>query len=68
MEEEKLTLTIAETAKILRISKGKAYEEARLGRLPVLKFGRRLVVSRYGLERMLKEASPSWIPNDNHPE
>ncbi len=36
MKEEKLTLTIAETAKILGLSKGKTYEEAKLGRLPDL--------------------------------
>ena len=65
METEKLTLTIAETAKILGISKGKAYSEARMGHLPTIVFGRRIVVSRYGLERMLKEASPSSKSNDN---
>ena len=66
MEQEKLTLTIAETAKILGISKGKAYTEAKLGHLPTIVFGRRIIVSRYGLERMLQEASPSSRPNDNH--
>ena len=67
MENQRLTITIAETAKLLRISKGKAYSEAKLGRLPVLKFGRRLVVSRYGLEKMLKEAGsyPQQINSDN---
>lgn len=65
MEVEKLTLTIAETAKILGISKGKAYSEAKLGHLPTIVFGRRIVVSRYGLEQMLKEASPSSKPNNN---
>lgn len=68
MEHEKLTLTIAETAQILRISKGKAYEEARLGNLPVIRFGRRLVVSRYGLDKMLKEAGShsQQVDNDDH--
>lgn len=65
MVEEKLTLTISETAKILGISKGKAYTEARLGNLPVIKFGRRLVVSRYGLEQMLREAKPNSRQNDH---
>lgn len=67
MEGEKLTLTIAETAKMLGISKGKAYTEAKLGHLPTIVFGRRIVVSRYGLEQMLKEASPSSRANDRHP-
>ena len=64
MEAQKLTLTISEAAKILGISKGKAYTEAKLGNLPVLKFGRRLVVSRYGLEKMLKEAKPRSKQDD----
>jgi len=64
MEEEKLTLTIAETAKILRISKGKAYQEAKAGNLPTIRFGRRLIVSRYGLEQMLREAKPKSRLNE----
>ena len=67
MERENLTLTTAETANILGISKGKASTEAKLGHLPTIVFGRRIIVSRYGLERMLKEAGPSLKPNDNHP-
>lgn len=56
MEQKKLTLTILETARLLGISRAKAYEAARTGQLPVLRFGRRLVVPRYALEEMLKEA------------
>lgn len=68
MEGEKLTLTIAETAKILGISKGKAYAEAKMGNLPTIVFGRRIIVSRYGLERMLQEAGQSLKPDNDHQE
>ncbi|MCK4793795.1 MAG: helix-turn-helix domain-containing protein [Desulfobacteraceae bacterium] len=64
MEGQKLTLTIWETSRLLGISRAKTYEAARTGQLPVLKFGRRLVVSRYALEKMLKEAKPNTTQND----
>lgn len=47
------TLTIPETAKVLGIGVKTAYEAARSGQLPVVKLGRRLVVPRAGLDRML---------------
>lgn len=56
MEDEKLVLTIAEAAKILRISRSLCYEAARTGQIATLKFGRRLLVPRYALERMLADA------------
>jgi len=67
MESSKLTLTITETAKLLGISRCKAYEAARLGNLPVIKFGRRLVVPIYALEKMLREAGtyPKPIASTN---
>jgi excisionase family DNA binding protein len=48
------TLTVPETAKVLRLSRGAAYVAARTGRIPVLRFGRRLVVPRAALERLLR--------------
>ena len=50
---ERLTLTVEEAAYLLGISRGLAYEMARCGKLPVIRFGRRLLVSRGALERML---------------
>lgn len=55
-ERERLTYTIDECSKILGLSRYLTYQAARNGSLPVLKFGRRLVVPKYGLEQMLKEA------------
>jgi len=56
MEIERLTYTIPEAAKALGIGKSNAYEMARTGQLPVLRFGKRLVVPRYALEQMLRQA------------
>ena len=53
----KLTLSVEEAAKLLGIGRSLAYELARTGELPVVKFGRkRLLVSRRALEKMLSDA------------
>ena len=53
---EKLTLSIAEAAAVLGISRNLAYELARRGELPgVIRLGqKRLVVSRAAIERLLQ--------------
>ena len=55
-QEQKLVLTVEETAKFLRISRGSAYEGVRLGQIPCIKIGRRLLVPRSALEKMLEVA------------
>jgi excisionase family DNA binding protein len=54
---ESLTLTVEETAKLLRISRNSAYTLAREGKLPVLRLGRRLLVSRKGLDELLNAST-----------
>src|SRR5689334_12172304 len=46
-------LTIAEAARRLRIGRNSAYEAVRRGELPVVRIGRRLLVPRRALERLL---------------
>ena len=53
---ERLTLTVDETAHLLGISRGLAYEMARVGKLPTIRFGRRLLVPRWALYRLLEES------------
>jgi excisionase family DNA binding protein len=49
------TFTVEEAGcKILRLSRDSAYEAARTGALPTLRIGRRLIVPRRALERMLE--------------
>jgi excisionase family DNA binding protein len=48
-----LTLTIEEAAKLLGVSRGVGYEAARRGELPTIRLGRRLLVPKIALERML---------------
>ena len=55
METERLTLTIAETAKLLGIGRQLTYERVKTGEIPVIKIGRRLLVPRRALEKLLEQ-------------
>ena len=50
------TLSVPEAAQVLGISRSLAYEMARIGKLPTIRFGKRLVVQRRALERMLEQS------------
>lgn len=52
-------LTIAEAAKLLRIGRNSMYEAARRGQIPTVRIGRRLLVPRIALDRMLESAGES---------
>lgn len=58
MESERLTLTIEETAKVLGIGRQLAYDRVKTGEIPVIKIGRRLLVPRRALEKLLEEPKP----------
>jgi len=51
----RLTLTADEVAEILGIGRSAVYESIRRGDLPALRFGRRIVVPREALLRLLGE-------------
>ena len=57
--EERLTYTLTEVASRLGISRALAYEAAHRGELPVCRIGRRMLVPRAALVRLLEEASPT---------
>lgn len=52
------TLTIAETAKRLRIGLNSAYAGVKSGTIPVIKIGRRLLVPRLALDALLAAGAP----------
>jgi excisionase family DNA binding protein len=54
---ERLTITIPELARLLGISRGAAYAAAADKTIPTIRVGRRLLVPRVALDRMLTEAS-----------
>ena len=55
MNDHKLTLTVEEVAEMLGVSRGLAYALARRNELPVpvIKLGRRMVLSRKAVEALL---------------
>jgi excisionase family DNA binding protein len=54
-DDGRLTWTVTEAAKLLGISPTSAYEAARRGELPVRVIGRRMLVPRVALLRLLTE-------------
>ena len=48
------TVSVEQAAKELGIGRSLAYELARQGRIPIIRLGRRMVVPRAALERMLE--------------
>ena len=63
-QTDRATLTVEEAARLLGIGRGLAYEGARTGTIPSLRLGRRIVVPRAGLERLLASGRP---PNPSGP-
>ena len=56
--DDRQTYTLDEAARRLGISRALAYEAASRGELPVFRIGRRILVSRAALARLLGEATP----------
>jgi excisionase family DNA binding protein len=54
-DDGRLTWTVTEAAKLLGISPTSAYEAARRGELPVRVIGRRMLVPRVALLRLLTD-------------
>ncbi len=64
MDTEKLTLTVAEAARCLGIGRNSAYEAIAKGEIPVVKIGKRLLVPKAALEKLLAAGQPKKI-DDN---
>ena len=52
---ESLVLTVGEAAKLLRLSKTTTYDQIRQGSIPSIRMGKRILVPRFALMRMLEE-------------
>ena len=57
MEPERLTLTVEEAASLLGISRNLAYELVSNGQIPSIRLGRRVLVPRKALYKMLDSDS-----------
>jgi len=56
--EGKLTLSVEEAAKLLGIGRNLCYERVKTGEIPVIRIGRRLLVPRKALDKLLEEPWP----------
>jgi excisionase family DNA binding protein len=57
MELERQTYTVEQAGKILGLSRGSTYAAAKAGTIPVLKFGKRRLVSKAALAKLLSGES-----------
>jgi excisionase family DNA binding protein len=55
--ENRLCISVTEAAQMLTISRNLAYEMVKQGRIPVIKFGKRLLIPRLALEKMLEKGA-----------
>jgi excisionase family DNA binding protein len=53
--DKRLCITVPEAAAMLGISRNFAYELVKQNQLPVVKFGKRLLIPRLALEKMLEK-------------
>lgn len=63
---ERLTLTVEEAAALLGISRAFAYEAVRRGEIPSIRIGRRVLVPRVALDRLVNgpEVGPDTQPEE----
>lgn len=54
--QNKLTLTVKETAQMLGLSRNSVYQGIAIGEIPHIKVGKRILIPRLALERILAEA------------
>ena len=52
--EDRVVLTVNEVAKLLGLSRASAYQGVARGEIPSIRVGRRILVPRQALERMLE--------------
>jgi excisionase family DNA binding protein len=59
-ENDSLVLTPMETAKLLRVGRSMVYEQIRLGVIPSVRLGRKILVPRFALLKMLEESNKTF--------
>jgi excisionase family DNA binding protein len=56
-ETERLTYDIVEAGRLLGLGRNASYEAAKTGQIPVIKIGKRLLVPKMALDRLLNGAA-----------
>lgn len=62
--EQRKTYTVPEAAAVLGIGRTAAYEAVRSGKIPTLRIGKRLLVPRAALERLLENPNAAGSGRD----
>ena len=58
MGDERLTLSVPETAKVLGIGRNLCYDRIKMGEIPAIRIGRRILVPRSALGKLLADPRP----------
>jgi excisionase family DNA binding protein len=61
--DERLVLTVSEAASVLRLSGAFTYELVARGQLPSVRFGRRIMIPRAGIQRILDDSRATLPPS-----
>lgn len=56
--DRRLCVTVPEAAAMLGISRNFAYQLVREGKIPSIRFGKRILIPRVALEKMLEKSVP----------
>ncbi|MBA7471241.1 hypothetical protein ES707_06544 [subsurface metagenome] len=55
MDEKRLTVSVDECAKLLGISRGLCFQMVHEGKIPHLRFNKRILIPKWAMERLLQE-------------
>ena len=61
IEKDALIVTVDEVARRLQISRNSAYSACRNGQIPIVRIGKRILIPRAALERMLNDAGKDKV-------
>ncbi len=64
-EKEPIVYSPDEARKLLKISRGLIYAAIHTGRIPSIRIGRRILIPRSGLERLLNEGANAQFREDS---
>ena len=56
--DKRLCITVPEAAEMLAISRNFAYQSVREGKIPSIRFGKRILIPRVALEKILEKVVP----------
>jgi excisionase family DNA binding protein len=61
--DERLVLTVSEAASVLRLSRAFTYELVARGQLPSVRFGRRIMIPRAAIQRVVDDCRATLPPS-----